>query len=417
MAQKTLSIILAASRPLTLAEMNVALSVNRPSDSKDNPDMWRLELESEDDFRETLRRVCGLFVSIYHDKVYFLHQTAREFLLATSPSSGHAVPPWMNSITMRQAHTILAEVCVVYLGYFMPDSSIEELHGKPQIEYMYKIRNLKGMESDDQYPPLLGYSARCWGTHLREAAVETDSVVLQDALRICNEESRICAAWLYLYRANDDDAYLPPDLLGLVIASHFGLEGLAVLLLGKGADVNTVYSDGSTALHMAALRGHKGIAELLMMEGATINTLDSYHRTPLYMAASRAQEAIVGLLAANGASVNPRQYLDSKYLDSIWAPLTIAAFGGHMAVVKLLVASGADVDGGGCRATPLQIAAAHGQKDVVELLVAKGADVNAEGYDGTLTPLRYAAMERHEAIVQLLVANGANVNPPIPARS
>ncbi|KAH6855587.1 hypothetical protein B0I37DRAFT_301797, partial [Chaetomium sp. MPI-CAGE-AT-0009] len=190
MAQKTLSIILAASRPLTVAEMNVAVSISVSSGSRDNPDTGRVELESEDDFRETLRRVCGLFVSIYHDRVYFLHQTAREFLLATPPSSGHAVPPWMHSITMRQAHTVLAEVCVVYLDCLIPDSSV---HGKFQVDY--ETENEENDFSDDQYPPLLGYSARYWGTHFRKAAVEKDSVIIPSALRICDETSEGCSAW------------------------------------------------------------------------------------------------------------------------------------------------------------------------------------------------------------------------------
>jgi len=35
-----------------------------------------IDLEDEEDFRARLRHLCGLFVSVYHGKVYFLHQTA-----------------------------------------------------------------------------------------------------------------------------------------------------------------------------------------------------------------------------------------------------------------------------------------------------------------------------------------------------
>jgi hypothetical protein len=75
--RKALSIILGANRPLTLSEMNIAVNNNTSSPEA-------LDLESEKDFQVRLRSWCRLFVSVYHDKVYFLHQTAREFLLASS---------------------------------------------------------------------------------------------------------------------------------------------------------------------------------------------------------------------------------------------------------------------------------------------------------------------------------------------
>lgn len=66
-ARKVLSITLAAREPLTVAEMNCAVNADD------------LDLEPEDAFKASLRSWCGLLVSIYHRKVYFLHQTAREF--------------------------------------------------------------------------------------------------------------------------------------------------------------------------------------------------------------------------------------------------------------------------------------------------------------------------------------------------
>ncbi|KAH6975797.1 hypothetical protein EDB80DRAFT_740131, partial [Ilyonectria destructans] len=69
------------------------------------------------DFKSSLRSWCGLFVSIHHGKIYFLHQTAREFLLAdlASPRTVPSELPWHHSITTRDAHAVLAELCVRYL--------------------------------------------------------------------------------------------------------------------------------------------------------------------------------------------------------------------------------------------------------------------------------------------------------------
>lgn len=77
--RKILCMILAATRPLTVAEMNVAFNIEfEPLMAS----FSSLDLEEEDGFKERLREQCGLFVSICKDQVYFLHQTAREYLLA-----------------------------------------------------------------------------------------------------------------------------------------------------------------------------------------------------------------------------------------------------------------------------------------------------------------------------------------------
>ncbi|KAK3309265.1 uncharacterized protein B0T15DRAFT_376886, partial [Chaetomium strumarium] len=114
------NIILAASRPLALMEMNVAVNVLIDDDGSIHK-LEDLDLEDEDDFASCLRSWCGLFVSVYHGKLYFLHQTAREFLLADPSQSLNPRSPlgsgmqWHKSITARDAHAVLARVCVAYL--------------------------------------------------------------------------------------------------------------------------------------------------------------------------------------------------------------------------------------------------------------------------------------------------------------
>ncbi|KAH6973905.1 hypothetical protein EDB80DRAFT_347304 [Ilyonectria destructans] len=87
MVRKALSIILAASRPLTLSEMNVAINIHDTSLS-----IHDLDLEDDEDFKMRLRSWCGLFVSIHQGSIYFLHQTAREFLLTDLVSPTTVLP-------------------------------------------------------------------------------------------------------------------------------------------------------------------------------------------------------------------------------------------------------------------------------------------------------------------------------------
>ncbi|KAL6834710.1 hypothetical protein V8C40DRAFT_282439 [Trichoderma camerunense] len=109
MVRKVLTIVFGAERPLQLDEMNEAVNFDISSRTTDH--------ETEQDFKSRLRSWCGLFISIYHDKIYFLHQTAREFLQQSSPP---AIIPvtcgcWQHSISDRQAQAVLVEICQAYL--------------------------------------------------------------------------------------------------------------------------------------------------------------------------------------------------------------------------------------------------------------------------------------------------------------
>ncbi|KAF9632472.1 ankyrin repeat protein [Lasiodiplodia theobromae] len=62
-AQRALSIMLAAYRPLSVRELNTAVNVTKESNC-----LGDLDLEDDDDFEKRLRDACGLFVSVYGGK-------------------------------------------------------------------------------------------------------------------------------------------------------------------------------------------------------------------------------------------------------------------------------------------------------------------------------------------------------------
>ncbi|KAH7124515.1 hypothetical protein EDB81DRAFT_600754, partial [Dactylonectria macrodidyma] len=75
-AKKLLHIIVAAARPLTLAEMDLALALRQNHRSYKD-----LDSRPEERFGRYVRDLCGLFVTITDSKIYLLHQTAKEFLV------------------------------------------------------------------------------------------------------------------------------------------------------------------------------------------------------------------------------------------------------------------------------------------------------------------------------------------------
>ncbi|KAI1749278.1 hypothetical protein F4782DRAFT_310430 [Xylaria castorea] len=267
--RKALSIILAARRPLTILEMNVALNVDSTSKS-----IHDLDLEGEEDFKRRLRSWCGLFVSIHHGKIYFLHQTAREFLLgapspATIPLGGH----WQHSITSRDAHQVLAEICVIYLDFLNCDdiSTNESWRIKKDL---------------DSYT-LLRYSAQNWSAHFLEARVGKDAGILPLTFRICDPDLRSCSTWFNMYWETNEQRGSPGLLTGLMISSYFGHEVVAKLLLEEGADLEANRWEGPTPLFFAAGNGHAEVVKLLLEKGADLEAKDINNQTPLSWAARK----------------------------------------------------------------------------------------------------------------------------------
>lgn len=91
--RRALSVLLVVKRPFHVKECKIVVGMESHITSFD-----QLDLDEDDkDFKLRLRAMCGLFLSIYGGKVYFLPQTAREFLLATTESL-HVPPKLLASL-------------------------------------------------------------------------------------------------------------------------------------------------------------------------------------------------------------------------------------------------------------------------------------------------------------------------------
>lgn len=85
-ARRLLHVILGAERPLTLAEMNIAMAIDDEIPENGCCETYEtLSLEPENAFRIKVRDLCGLFVSIVDSRIYLIHQTAKHFLVQTQP--------------------------------------------------------------------------------------------------------------------------------------------------------------------------------------------------------------------------------------------------------------------------------------------------------------------------------------------
>uniref|UniRef100_A0A6C0I514 Uncharacterized protein n=1 Tax=viral metagenome TaxID=1070528 RepID=A0A6C0I514_9ZZZZ len=137
--------------------------------------------------------------------------------------------------------------------------------------------------------------------------------------------------------------------------------------------------------------------------------------------------------AVNHGDIDELEQLLNKGLDvntfADGALIHHACYNGRLAVTKLLIERGADVnDDNGAGGTPLHLACAYGDtynnsvevQELITFLLNNGADVNRKDNRGE-TPLHYACGdERHEdaeensptrvKIIKILLDNGADVN-------
>ncbi len=121
----------------------------------------------------------------------------------------------------------------------------------------------------------------------------------------------------------------------------------------------------------------------------------------LIIAAESGDTATVAQMLAAGA--------DPNAMGPQSGSLHVAAFGDHLAIVKLLLANGGNPNLPDVRGFyPLQLAASKGRAQVAAALIAAGADLEAKTKHGG-TALHVAAASNFPAVVALLLDAGAEI--------
>jgi uncharacterized protein len=127
------------------------------------------------------------------------------------------------------------------------------------------------------------------------------------------------------------NAYSHDGWTPLHLASFFGREDAARLLLDRGADVRAVSRNRmeNTPLHAAVANRQMAAARLLLERGADVNAVQSGGWTALHEAAMLGDAGMVSLLLERGADRAAQK-------DDGLTPLDLARENGHDAVIALL---------------------------------------------------------------------------------
>ncbi|MEM7553771.1 MAG: ankyrin repeat domain-containing protein [Cyanobacteria bacterium P01_A01_bin.84] len=227
----------------------------------------------------------------------------------------------------------------------------------------------------------------------------------------------------------------------LMFAVERGHLEVAKVLIKAGADVNLSDHPGKklgkTPLMYAAISGHESILRFLLESGAVVDSQDKRGQTALWYAVSEEKANSVRILLEFGADPHKKSWDDTPFENATYAGQEIvdliinsdknrnsaaskaaraemlgsAAFGDNVQLVRDFLQQGIDVNGTEKPGewSALMYAAAKGHIDIVQILLAAGADVNYAANSGQ-TALSESVYWGHLEIVNLLISAGADIN-------
>ncbi|RAH82828.1 hypothetical protein BO86DRAFT_284296, partial [Aspergillus japonicus CBS 114.51] len=315
-AKTILQTILAAERPLSVNELALVFACDQAfKESVDLEDY----LETAEDFKQTLRQICGLFVVVIHSQVYLLHQTAREFLVRseyTPPLDPIArTPTWKGSIDLQDSNRLLAEVCVRYLA----------------------------SEKHQELDTLEGYATRNWATHFSSCTITYEDPITPLARELCSSDCHAALEFAFQSGLSSVVEYLikvekagvgPPSLMGRTFLASRAEEGradLVQMIFEYAIDVTSGSASWAIPLRLAVINGHVGVVKMFLESGVNLAPRNGLRDTSICYAAFEGNTEILELLLSHGADVNTRDLLGRTLLS-------LAE--GHDAACRLLISSG-----------------------------------------------------------------------------
>ncbi|KAJ5637475.1 hypothetical protein N7490_007354 [Penicillium lividum] len=413
-----LKLVIAARRPLTVYEMQEALSII-PGETE-----WD-QSKNLNNIYKTLAS-CGCLINIDEEELTarLVHPSLKQFLLDSHARTTKAAL----SLTLDTAHRYMADIIITYLSYNVFDRQISRtviprinasaatatilqstFPSSTSIRHLaiklLKVKSETGLDLSKtlaQVRPLCRDHASHTFSFYQYANSHCHSHFTRTTEQHRNMDNlltRLFTAGVLNINALDDE-----DLTPLMLASILGNENVVRFYLAHDSvDVNFRSEAGLTALHLALLhKKYKAFTTILEIANLT----DREGRTPVIQAAKSGDTEVETISDNFGRHRILTVPLDVNCVDSHGeTALHIAARLGFLSMVVVLLAmphvdvNAKDVDGN----TPLHKAIRGQYDDIVEqFLLCDRVQVNAENNHGR-NALSMAVFSGNEDIARLLL--------------
>jgi ankyrin repeat protein len=443
LALKALYIVVAARRPLTLAEFIVAFAIQPQHHSEKD-----LARYYEPQIGRTVRALCKQFIHVLNNELYLVHSTAKDFLLSQSDFPR----PWY-AFDVVQAELAISTVCNSYL-------MLSDFQTQPLVidDFTHGTMQLSLVEQYSALHPFLNYAALNWADHFRACETHASSGLVKQAMNISNVASKTFGTWFAIYWAFQPRTLgYPKGISSCHLGAMNGHDTIVSRFLDRKFDIRLVDNAGRTPLFWACYGGHAKVVRRLLGANAVV----IYATTPqtpgmVEVAASGGHvEVVQELLRATERNEPSKQAIPANMIElavegaaqggyteiialllkwkseykppadglsgqaqtaeetsNLFRPLLSAVKRGRLKTVVQLLKAGVDIrqlDS----AQILDAAVQSGSIDLLRLLLESGANVNpfpGSGPGRAFTPLQAAAERGDLDMVRCLLRAGANVN-------
>jgi ankyrin repeat protein len=409
-----------AARPLHIKELLEAVQIEESAGKRENFPRYD---------EDAVIEACANLIEVNYGFVRPIHLSVKEYFVSpestAQPESTIQESPRELFVTSTMAHTLLSHSCLSYLLQgFLDAGPCKANYSLYRRLLTYRLASYSSYFFDNHLRHLsevpkelrellkkfLSSRVTAFAAMMQLRALYGRGSDLSTATNLFTKMSQeVDASTVIRSTALLDHPGLYDDIKSLLLAStpkyiihqtaSGGLLTYTTQLIHDGYQVDERDTQNRTPLYHAARNGQREICCLLLMHGANVGATDDNGEAALHGAAFGGHEAVVQLLVEDYKA-------DAEAKDNDgWPVLHWAAFGGKEAVVRLLVEDyKADVEAKNkADATALHPAAQSGNEAVVRLLVEDyKADVEAKDKDGW-TALHAAASGGSEAIVRLLV--------------
>ncbi|KAI4130709.1 MAG: hypothetical protein LQ338_001610 [Usnochroma carphineum] len=451
LASRILRTVLASSRPLTVEEIGIILSLE-PGTEPTSPDA-EASLSIDD---RNVQAALGPLIRVSQSKVELVHQSPKEYLIHLNSDSKNPLAAVFGFDIQRDTQSLVS-ACWRYLSldefqddifaaYDFEESTVPvtspvssatsqssfNLYDEP----MFKDRSI--LESDAcgriaARHKLFDYAAMYWALDFSRCESVSSPAQQRTAQGLCAKDQWRTSNWFRYFWLNSYRDPYPAAVDPLLIMAFLGLanslrdllhnseannnqsvsyavywaarEGhdgcIRVLLERPEVDPSASVVNNQTSLSAAAEHGHTLCVLLLLQDGRfDINAANSHGRTPLSLAAGNGHNDIVRALLL-------REDLSANQPDNSGAtPLFWAIYTGSVSVMSQLLTNrlvhNNQRDKHGRNA--LSWAAQDGLEEVVELLLRfPEVEKGQKDFSGR-NPLSYAAQHGHYGVAQLLVS-------------